>query len=113
VKDVADARIWRLFRRIVAAGREMGEAPAPEQLHELRKDCKKLRYLMEFFASLYAPEVLDPLIAPLGLTDTEIDDLVSFLESLTGDNVNVLVSDAFAAPVGDPSDGTASSGSAR
>jgi len=65
VKAVADARIWRLFRRIIEAGRAMGESPAPEQLHELRKDCKKLRYLMEFFASLHAPEALDPLIRAL------------------------------------------------
>jgi CHAD domain-containing protein len=43
----------------------MGESPAPEQLHELRKDCKKLRYLMEFFASLYAPDALGPLIGAL------------------------------------------------
>lgn len=45
-------------------------------------------------------EVLDPLIGPLDLSDDEIDDLVAFLESLTGSNVNVLVSDAHAAPVG-------------
>ncbi len=71
-----------------------------------------LREVVAFYnAGGEANEVLDPLIAPLGLTDTEIDDLVSFLESLTGDNVNVLVSDAFAAPVGDPSDSTASTGS--
>jgi len=70
VKAVADARIWRLFRRIIEAGRAMGDSPAPEQLHELRKDCKKLRYLMEFFASLYAAEALDPLIRALkGLLD--------------------------------------------
>ena len=46
-------------------------------------------------------ELLSPLIRPLNLTDTEIDELVSFLESLTGNNVNVLVKDAFAAPIGD------------
>ena len=44
---------------------------------------------------------LDPLIRPLGLTPEEIDHIVSFLESLTGDNVEVLVRDAFAAPIGD------------
>lgn len=48
-----------------------------------------------------ANETLDPLIKPLNLTAKEIDDLVAFLESLTGDNVDELVSDAFAAPVGD------------
>jgi cytochrome c peroxidase len=46
-------------------------------------------------------EVLDPLIRPLGLSGQERADLVAFLESLSGDNVNLLVADAFAAPVGD------------
>ncbi len=46
-------------------------------------------------------EVLDPLIRPLGLSERERSQLVAFLESLTGDNVQVLVADAFAAPIGD------------
>lgn len=45
---------------------------------------------------------LDPLIRPLGLTPSDREDLVAFLNSLTGDNVDVIVADAFAAPVGDP-----------
>lgn len=45
-------------------------------------------------------EVLDPLIRPLGLSDMEIADLLAFLHSLTGSNVNELVSDAHAAPIG-------------
>jgi cytochrome c peroxidase len=48
-----------------------------------------------------ANENLSPLIKPLGLTDAEIDDLVAFLQALTGSNVETLVSDGFAAPVGD------------
>ena len=43
----------------------------------------------------------DPRIKPLNLSDSEQDDLVAFLKSLTGSNVDLLVSDAFAAPVGD------------
>jgi cytochrome c peroxidase len=45
---------------------------------------------------------LDPLVKPLGLTPSDRNDLVAFLISLTGDNVDVIVADAFAAPVGDP-----------
>ena len=45
-------------------------------------------------------EVLDPLISPLQLSAAEIDDLLAFLQSLTGSNVDALVSDAHAAPVG-------------
>jgi len=46
-------------------------------------------------------EMLDPLIKPLDLTENEITELVAFLKSLTGSNVNTLVSDAYAAPIGD------------
>ncbi|MCW8944226.1 MAG: SCO family protein [Sedimenticola sp.] len=46
-------------------------------------------------------ELLDPLIRPLGLTEHERDDLVAFMQSLTGDNVDTIIADAFAAPVGD------------
>lgn len=42
-----------------------------------------------------------PLIQPLGLTDAEIDDLIAFLMTLTGDNVAEIISDSFAAPIGD------------
>jgi cytochrome c peroxidase len=45
---------------------------------------------------------LDPLLKPLELTPAAQEDLVAFLMSLTGDNVDVIVADAFAAPVGDP-----------
>jgi cytochrome c peroxidase len=47
-------------------------------------------------------ENLDARIKPLGLTAAEVDDLVAFLNALTGDNVGELVADALAAPVGDP-----------
>jgi len=42
-----------------------------------------------------------PIIKPLGLTESESSDLVAFLKTLTGDNVEEIISDAFATPVGD------------
>ncbi len=48
-----------------------------------------------------ANENLDPLIRPLNLSEKEINDLVGFLKSLTGSNIKQLVSDAYAAPIGD------------
>jgi cytochrome c peroxidase len=45
-------------------------------------------------------ELLDPLIRPLNLSEKEMGQLQAFLETLTGDNVDVLVADAFAVPVG-------------
>jgi cytochrome c peroxidase len=62
-----------------------------------------LREVVTFYNAGGVPnENLDPLIRPLALSEAEIDDLVAFLRSLTGDNVDVIVADAFAAPVGDP-----------
>jgi cytochrome c peroxidase len=61
-----------------------------------------LREVVEFYSrGGIANENLDFLIKPLNLTDAEIDDLNAFLASLTGDNTEELVSDAFAAPVGE------------
>jgi len=42
-----------------------------------------------------------PLIKPLGLTEQESSDLIAFLKTLTGDNIEEVISDAFATPVGD------------
>ncbi len=61
-----------------------------------------LRDVVDFYNQGGVPnELLDPRIRPLHLSESEVTDVVAFLESLTGDNVDVLVSDAFAAPVGD------------
>lgn len=45
---------------------------------------------------------LDSRLKPLGMTADEIQDLVSFLESLTGDNVDELIADARSTKVGNP-----------
>ncbi|MES9894086.1 MAG: hypothetical protein ABW141_04235, partial [Candidatus Thiodiazotropha endolucinida] len=61
-----------------------------------------LREVVEFYDNGgVANELLDPLIRPLGLNESEKQDLVTFMQSLTGGNVDTLVADAFAAPVGD------------
>ncbi len=61
-----------------------------------------LKQVIEFYnQGGVVNENLDPLIKPLGLSEQEMNDLVEFLKSLTGDNVSQLVSDAFAASVGE------------
>jgi cytochrome c peroxidase len=47
-------------------------------------------------------EGIDPLIRPLDITDQEIDDLLAFLGSLTGDNVQELIRDARSEEIGNP-----------
>ncbi|MCB1772751.1 MAG: CHAD domain-containing protein [Gammaproteobacteria bacterium] len=53
IELVAARRIWRMYRKVIKAGRAVTTDGAPEAMHELRKDCKKLRYLLEFFRSLF------------------------------------------------------------
>lgn len=53
--EVAGRRILRLYRTITSGPGIRPETPAPV-LHEVRKSCKKLRYLLEFFGSLYPAE---------------------------------------------------------
>ncbi len=48
-----------------------------------------------------ANELLDPLIKPLNLNEQEISQIAAFMQTLTGSNVDILVADAFTAPVGD------------
>ncbi len=62
VKRVADQRIWRMYRRVIREGRAISPESAAKDLHELRKKCKKLRYLIEFFSSLYDADQVRPLI---------------------------------------------------
>jgi CHAD domain-containing protein len=52
---LAAARIARAHRRVIRDGTAIGATSPPESLHELRKRCKELRYLLEFFGSLYDP----------------------------------------------------------
>ena len=61
-----------------------------------------LREVVEFYDGGGIPnELLSPLLQPLNLTNQEKDNLIAFLESLTGSNVPDIVADSFAAQIGD------------
>jgi len=55
VRETADARIIKAFRRVMRKGKAIDIDSPASALHELRIACKKLRYLVEFFQSLYPP----------------------------------------------------------
>ena len=48
-------------------------------------------------------EVLSPLMFPLNLSESEVESVVEFLKTLTGSNIDELILDADAAPIGDVS----------
>lgn len=62
-----------------------------------------LRQMIEFYdRGGVRHDRIDPLIRPLGLAADEIEELVAFLETLTGDNIAELVADARSTSIGNP-----------
>lgn len=74
VAEVAGRRIRKVLRRALREGEAIGNDSPPEDLHELRKTCKKLRYLLEFFQSLYPPRKVARLIKALKSLQDNLGD---------------------------------------
>ncbi len=58
----ADKAIWKLYKKVLADGKEISELSPVNALHELRKTCKKLRYLLENFQALYPPKAINAVL---------------------------------------------------
>ena len=65
VIDLARRRIYKKYRGVVKTGSKILENTEDKMLHVLRIECKKLRYLMEFFASLFPRKKVNALIGQL------------------------------------------------
>lgn len=65
IDGIARQRLLRAWKRVDKRGSAItAESPA-DDLHDLRKRCKELRYLLEFFASLYQPKTVSEFIGEL------------------------------------------------
>lgn len=65
IKELADQRIWKVYRKILKEGEAINDNSPAVALHDLRKTCKKLRYLIEFFQSLYPGKDIKVLVKAL------------------------------------------------
>ena len=65
VRDLAGRIILKRYKRVVREGRVLDAATPDAEVHRLRIQCKKLRYAMEFFGSLYPRQDLQTLIQHL------------------------------------------------
>lgn len=72
--DLARRRIYKKYRRVVKWGRRILKNTEDEQLHALRIECKKLRYLMEFFATLFPAKEISRLVKQLKKLQTNLGD---------------------------------------
>jgi len=72
--DLAQWRIVKRYRRIIKDGKFLLEHPQAELMHALRIECKKLRYLIEFFASLFPAKKIRQLIDQLKRLQDNLGD---------------------------------------
>lgn len=63
--DYACALIWKRYRKVCKIARSITPETPDEVVHDLRIDCKKLRYLMEFFAPLFDAKDFKSILKPL------------------------------------------------
>ena len=64
-RELADRIILKRHKRVMRDGRALNAATPDAEVHRLRIQCKKLRYVMEFFGSLYPKQKLQTLIRQL------------------------------------------------
>jgi CHAD domain-containing protein len=74
ILELAGERIARAYERVLEGGRSIGHEPPAERLHGVRIDCKKLRYLLEFFESLYDRRDLEDLVKELQRLQDNLGD---------------------------------------
>ena len=74
IGELADKRIWKTYKRVIDEGSVIDENTPAEALHDLRKTCKKFRYLLEFFASLYPEKEVGSLIKTLKILQENLGD---------------------------------------
>ncbi|MFC2969504.1 CHAD domain-containing protein [Acidimangrovimonas pyrenivorans] len=63
--DYACALIWKRYRKVCETAAGIGPETEDAEIHQLRIHCKKLRYLMEFFAPVFPAAEFKSLIKPL------------------------------------------------
>ena len=74
VIDLARNRINKKYRNVVQVGSQILENSEDGMLHVLRIHCKKLRYLMEFFSSLFPRKKRNTLIGQLKQLQDNLGD---------------------------------------
>ncbi len=75
VTDLAGKIIHKLLRRILRDGKKIHTGSRDIELHKLRIQCKKLRYSLEFFASLYDPKLIKQFIRQLKMLQNNLGNL--------------------------------------
>ncbi len=85
LQEAADRALMQAATRFVGGAQALTEASVPEELHELRKHGKQLRYLLDFFRDLYPKKLVKGRIRELKIAQDalgEYQDLTAHQELL-------------------------------
>jgi CHAD domain-containing protein len=74
IRALAAERIRRAYGRVRKRGRKLSDITPAETIHRLRIDCKKLRYLLEFFRSLFDDERVGTIIQGMKRLQDDLGD---------------------------------------
>jgi CHAD domain-containing protein len=74
VRELAKSVITRRNKKVLRFGLKILVTGSDELLHQLRIECKKLRYLLEFFNSLFSQDKIQNLIKKLKLLQDNLGD---------------------------------------
>ncbi|NTU92916.1 MAG: CHAD domain-containing protein [Chlorobiaceae bacterium] len=75
-RTVASRSIRKSWKKVIIHGRKIGTGTPDSELHELRIHCKKLRYLLEFFSSLFPPKEVGRLVGDMKELQETLGDFV-------------------------------------
>ncbi len=100
IQEVAKSTILKRYKKILRDGKRITKESPDQCLHDLRIECKKLRYLLEFFESLFHAEKITVLIRQLKKLQENLgdfndltvqqEDLQSHLRKLRPDGKNAI-----------------------
>jgi len=71
---VAKEHIWKKYSKTIKLGSKIASSTPDHKLHSLRIECKKLRYLLEFFMSLFPEDEIKNIIKHLKKLQDNLGD---------------------------------------
>lgn len=81
--QVAARAIRKALKKVLVHGRRTGQETSDPELHELRIDCKKLRYLLEFFSSLFPPKAASRVLKQMKALQDNLGTFVDMSVQMT------------------------------
>ncbi|NTU91575.1 MAG: CHAD domain-containing protein [Chlorobiaceae bacterium] len=82
-RNVAAKSIRKAWKKVIIRGRKIDTEAADADLHELRIDCKKLRYLLEFFSSILPRRETTRLVGHLKTLQDNLGEFVDLSVQIT------------------------------